>query len=76
MVAGRAVAEIFAGWAGELGPQAIPEAARSVAANALLDIGGLCIAARGTITLDGMPHGVAWRTVKGWTLLGFEQDHG
>ena len=31
---------------------------------------------RGTITLDGVPHSVAWRTVKGWTLLGFEKDHG
>jgi Cache domain len=30
---------------------------------------------RGTIILDGMPHSVAWRTIKGWTLLGFGKDH-
>ena len=48
MVAGQAVAEIFAEWAGGLEPEAIPEAARGVAASALLDVAGLCIAARGT----------------------------
>ena len=31
---------------------------------------------RGTITLGGVPHEVAWRTVKGWTLLGFEKHPG
>ena len=31
---------------------------------------------RGTVTLDGVPHDVAWRTVKGWTLLGFEEHSG
>jgi hypothetical protein len=31
---------------------------------------------RGTIARDGVPHDVAWRTVKGWTLLGFEQHPG
>jgi hypothetical protein len=31
---------------------------------------------RGTITLDGVPHDVAWRTVKEWTLLGFDKGHG
>jgi 2-methylcitrate dehydratase PrpD len=47
MVAGRAVAEIFAEWACGLEPQAIPRNARAVAANALLDVAGLCLAARG-----------------------------
>ena len=28
----------------------------------------------GTAVLDGVPHQVAWRTVKGWTLLGFGRD--
>ena len=31
---------------------------------------------RGTIVLDGAPHDVAWRTVKRWTLLGFEKHPG
>jgi hypothetical protein len=31
---------------------------------------------RGTIALSGVPHDVAWRTVKGWTLLGFEKHPG
>ena len=31
---------------------------------------------RGTITLDGVPHDVAWRTVKEWTLLGFDKGRG
>jgi 2-methylcitrate dehydratase PrpD len=48
MVAGQAVAEVFATWAAGLESEAIPEAARAVAANALLDVAGLCIAARDT----------------------------
>jgi 2-methylcitrate dehydratase PrpD len=48
MMTAPAIAEIFAEWAAGLEPQAIPEAARAVAANALLDVAGLCIAARGT----------------------------
>ena len=48
MVTGPAVAEIFAGWASGLEPQAIPRDARGVAGNALLDVAGLCIAARDT----------------------------
>jgi 2-methylcitrate dehydratase PrpD len=47
-MAGQAVAEIFAAWAGGLETEAIPEAARTVARHALLDVAGLCIAARGT----------------------------
>jgi 2-methylcitrate dehydratase PrpD len=43
-----AVAEIFAGWAAGLEPGSIPDAARAVAGNALLDVTGLCIAARAT----------------------------
>jgi 2-methylcitrate dehydratase PrpD len=48
MAAARAVAELFAEWASGLELHAIPEAARAVATNALLDVAGLCIAARET----------------------------
>jgi 2-methylcitrate dehydratase PrpD len=44
---GQAVAEIFAAWASGLEAEAIPDAARTVARYALLDVAGLCIAARG-----------------------------
>ena len=47
-MAEQAVAEAFAAWAGGLETEAIPEAARTVARHALLDVAGLCIAARGT----------------------------
>lgn len=47
-MAGQAVAEVFAAWAEGLEVAAIPEAARTVARHALLDVAGLCIAARGT----------------------------
>jgi 2-methylcitrate dehydratase PrpD len=43
-----AVAEIFASWAAALESEDIPAAARTVACHALLDVAGLCIAARGT----------------------------
>jgi 2-methylcitrate dehydratase PrpD len=46
-MAGHAVAEVFAAWAGGLKTEAIPQAARDVARHALLDVAGLCIAARG-----------------------------
>jgi hypothetical protein len=48
MVAERAVAEVFAAWVSGLESRTIPDAARGVAANALLDVAGLCIAARDT----------------------------
>jgi 2-methylcitrate dehydratase PrpD len=48
MVAERAVAEVFAAWASALEPEAIPDPARAVATHALLDVAGLCIAARST----------------------------
>jgi 2-methylcitrate dehydratase PrpD len=48
MVTGRAVAEVFAEWASGLEPRTIPQAARTVAHHALLDVAGLCIAARAT----------------------------
>src|SRR5918994_3176782 len=48
MARAPSVAEVFAGWAAGLTAEAIPEAARGVAADALLDVAGLCIAARGT----------------------------
>jgi 2-methylcitrate dehydratase PrpD len=41
-----AVAEVFAAWAADVEAGAIPEAARTVARHALLDVAGLCIAAR------------------------------
>jgi len=41
-----AVAEVFAAWAEALAVEAIPEAARTLASHALLDVAGLCIAAR------------------------------
>jgi 2-methylcitrate dehydratase PrpD len=47
-MAGQAVAELFAAWAAALEAEAIPETARTVARHALLDVAGLCIAARGT----------------------------
>jgi 2-methylcitrate dehydratase PrpD len=47
-MAGQALAEVFAAWAAGLQAEAIPEAARDVARHALLDVAGLCIAARGT----------------------------
>ena len=43
-----AVAEVFAKWAAGLEPGAIPDEAKAVAENALLDVAGLCIAARDT----------------------------
>jgi 2-methylcitrate dehydratase PrpD len=47
-MAGQAVAQTFAAWASALEAEAIPEAVRTVACHALLDVAGLCIAARGT----------------------------
>jgi 2-methylcitrate dehydratase PrpD len=41
-----AVAEVFAAWAADVEAGAIPDAARTVARHALLDVAGLCIAAR------------------------------
>ena len=48
MMQDRAVAEIFAAWAAGLDAREIPAAVREVAGNALLDVSGLCIAARAT----------------------------
>jgi 2-methylcitrate dehydratase PrpD len=47
-MADQAVAEVFAAWAAALEVEEIAEAARTVARHALLDVAGLCIAARGT----------------------------
>jgi 2-methylcitrate dehydratase PrpD len=47
-MAGQAVAEVFAAWTAALDVENIPQAARAVARHALLDVAGLCIAARGT----------------------------
>ena len=48
--------------------RAIPEAARAVAANALLDVAGLCIAARGTDYVRAAL--AAWDADGGCTALG------
>ena len=68
MVAGRAVAEVFAEWAAGLERETIPEAARAVAANALLDVAGLCIAARGTEYVRAAL--AAWDAAGACTALG------
>jgi 2-methylcitrate dehydratase PrpD len=68
MVAGQAVAEVFAGWAAGLEQDAIPEAARAVAANGLLDVAGLCIAARDTDYIRAAL--AAWDAGGGCTALG------
>jgi 2-methylcitrate dehydratase PrpD len=44
--AGDAVAERFAAWAATLDPKMIPDAVREKAAQSLLDVAGLCLAAR------------------------------
>jgi 2-methylcitrate dehydratase PrpD len=68
MAEGRAVAEVFAEWASGLEPRAIPDAARAVATNALLDVAGLCIAARGTDYIRAAL--AAWDAVGPCTALG------
>lgn len=68
MVTTPAVAEVFAEWAAGLEPQAIPEAARAVADNALLDVAGLCIAARATDYVRAAL--AAWDCEGGCTALG------
>ena len=44
--AGIAVAEQFAAWAVAVHPAALPDAVRKKAAQSLLDVAGLCLAAR------------------------------
>jgi 2-methylcitrate dehydratase PrpD len=63
-----AVAEEFADWASGLEPQAIPAAARAVATNALLDVAGLCIAARDTDYIRAAL--AAWDAAGSCTALG------
>ena len=46
MTKNAAVAQVFAGWAAAVAPTDVPDAARSIAEKALLDVAGLCIAAR------------------------------
>jgi 2-methylcitrate dehydratase PrpD len=67
-MAGQAVAEIFAAWAGGLETAAIPDAARTVARHALLDVAGLCIAARGMDYVDAAL--AAWDAEGPCTALG------
>ena len=43
---GEAIAERFAAWATAIKPEVIPEAVREKAAQSLLDVAGLCLAAR------------------------------
>jgi 2-methylcitrate dehydratase PrpD len=68
VAAERAVAEVFAHWAIGLEPRAIPAAARAVAAKALLDVAGLCLAARGTDYVRATL--AAWDGEGGCTVLG------
>jgi 2-methylcitrate dehydratase PrpD len=63
-----ALAEIFAQWAAGLASEAIPAPARAVAANALLDVAGLCIAARETDYIRAAL--AAWEGGGGCTALG------
>jgi 2-methylcitrate dehydratase PrpD len=62
------VAEIFAEWAASLEPGAIPDEARAVAGNALLDVAGLCIAARRADYIRAAL--AAWDADGGCTALG------
>jgi 2-methylcitrate dehydratase PrpD len=68
MVAGRAVAEVFAEWAAGLDVRAIPQDARAVADNALLDVAGLCIVARRTAYVRAAL--AAWDAAGACTALG------
>jgi 2-methylcitrate dehydratase PrpD len=72
MTAARAIAEVFAGWAAGLKGAAIPEAARAVAGNALLDVAGLCIAARDTDYIRAAL--AAWDAAGPCTALGHARD--
>jgi len=66
-----AVAEMFAGWAAGLETEAIPETARAVATNAMLDVAGLCIAARSTDYVRAAL--AAWDAAGDCTALGHAQ---
>jgi 2-methylcitrate dehydratase PrpD len=68
MARAPSVAEVFAGWAAGLKAEAIPDAAREVARNALLDVAGLCIAARGTDYIRAAM--AAWDAQGNCTALG------
>jgi 2-methylcitrate dehydratase PrpD len=68
MVTAPAVAEVFAGWASGLETSAISDAARRVAGNAVLDVAGLCVAARGTDYIRTAL--AAWEGEGGCTALG------
>ncbi|HUT48897.1 MAG TPA: MmgE/PrpD family protein [Alphaproteobacteria bacterium] len=47
-IADRSLAEELAEWATQVRPDDIPQAVRAVARRSLLDVAGLCVAARGT----------------------------
>src|SRR5690606_30343003 len=68
MVEKPAVAEVFAQWASGLEVVAIPDAARAVASNALLDVAGVCLAARDADYIRAAL--AAWDAEGGCTALG------
>ncbi len=51
---GGAVAEKFAAWAATVDPKAIPDPVREKAAQSLLDVAGLCLAARRRVKLQAV----------------------
>ena len=63
-----ALAEKFADWAASVTPDDIPGAARAAAANALLDIAGLCVAARGEDYIGAVLE--SWDSTGACTALG------
>ncbi|MBI4182664.1 MAG: MmgE/PrpD family protein [Proteobacteria bacterium] len=67
-MAARSRSEAFAEWAAALAPADIPPRVRETAANALLDIAGLCIAARGSDYVRALVGG--WDGEGGCTALG------
>ncbi len=64
----ESVTEVFAGWATALSADAIPKTVRRVAGRALLDIAGLCIAARRADYMDSLR--AAWDGTGDCTALG------
>ena len=62
------VTQVFAGWASALTAEAIPKTVRRVVGNALLDVAGLCIAARRAAYMDSVL--AAWDGTGDCTALG------
>ena len=68
---GESVTEIFAAWASALTADAIPKTVRRVAGRTLLDVAGLCIAARRSDYMDSLR--TAWDGRGSCTALGQTQ---